>query len=109
MSADAPVKLKDFAAWLNEMPPGPSSFITTGVVVTPTTGWTVRLVEAHPQGINPLVKLLELQVTAPTGIVAQHVTDVAVRYEERPTKARYATAEVLYGHMALQLPVRSAT
>ena len=46
----------------------------TGDVTEPTTGWTVKLERAQPQGINPRILLLKLVEQAPTGIAGDAFT-----------------------------------
>jgi hypothetical protein len=73
-------------AWINKMPgPGtvPRLFVI-GTCVFPTSGWTVRLERAVPQGTNPQMLILHKIVTPPTGLVLQVITRVPVRYEEIP-------------------------
>ena len=40
----------------------------------PTTGWTVKLERAEPQGINPQILLLKLVEQVPTGLAGDVVT-----------------------------------
>jgi hypothetical protein len=61
----------------------------TGDVTEPTTGWTVKLERAEPQGINPRILLLELLEEHPTGRAGDIVTTHHVKYEEAPPKADY--------------------
>lgn len=93
-----PVKLlKDtFKAVLNKMPIGKPRLYVTGQVEAPTPGWTVKLVRAQPQGINPLILILELQATQPTGQVNQVVTRMDVRYDEDPAKEDYTNVTIRY-------------
>jgi len=76
------------------MPPGPARLKVTGAVETPTPGYTVTLCKAAPQGINPLILLLTLERTPPTGIVAQVLTTVPVEYVEE-TDFKYAQVTIL--------------
>jgi hypothetical protein len=66
----------------------------TGQITFPTTGYTVQLKKAEPQGINPAILLLDKVVTAPTGIVADHVVNAPVSYEEK-TSVRYEEVQIL--------------
>jgi hypothetical protein len=61
----------------------------TGDVTEPTTGWTVTLARAEPQGINPKVLLLKLVEQPPTGPAGDIVTTHHVKYDENPPKANY--------------------
>lgn len=94
-----PIKLdeKSFHARLDMMPPGPPRLIVYGTGEAPTTGWTVTLERAEPQGINPDVLILDVVAKAPDGIVAQHVTPVELRFEERPAHNNYAEVAIRYG------------
>jgi len=65
-----------------------------GQITFPTTGYTVQLKKAAPQGINPAILLLDKVVTAPTGIVADHVVNAAVSYEEKTT-VQYKEVQIL--------------
>ncbi|MDQ2688040.1 MAG: hypothetical protein M3Y28_09265 [Armatimonadota bacterium] len=76
------------------MPPGSARLKVTGAVMTPTPGYTVTLTEAHPQGINPFILLLRLELTPPTGIVPQHVVTVPVEYEKE-TDFKYTQVSIL--------------
>jgi len=71
-------------AWIDKMPGAPEKLFVIGTCVFPTTGWTVELRRASPQGINPKILLLDKIVTPPTGIVLEVITTVHVRYEEFP-------------------------
>jgi hypothetical protein len=53
---------------------------------TATTGWTVNLVRANPQGINPKILLLKLVEVKPTGLAGNIVTPHHVTYDENPEK-----------------------
>ncbi len=101
------VALKDFAALIEDDFTGRRKFIAKGVVVAPTTGWTVELLEMHPQGINPAVKLLRLEVTPPSGPAGQKVTDYPVQYTEIPPHAAYALAHIDYPPGSFTLKVQT--
>lgn len=66
----------------------------TGVVTFPTTGYSVQLKKAEPQGINPAVLLLDKVVTGPNGIVAHHVVNMPVSFEETTT-VHYKEVQIL--------------
>jgi hypothetical protein len=55
------------------MPPHPPRLNVFGECTTPTPGYKIELKEAVPQGINPLILLLEKTVIPPTGIEPQHL------------------------------------
>jgi hypothetical protein len=69
-------------AWINKMPGAPHRLYVIGTCVFPTTGWSVYLKRAIPQGINPNILILDKIVKPPTGIVIDVITTVHVRYEE---------------------------
>lgn len=77
---------KSFHAHLDEMPPRPPRLVVEGKGEAPTTGWTAELVPAKPQGINPEILILDVVAHAPGGIEAQHVTPIALKYEEKPAR-----------------------
>jgi hypothetical protein len=60
----------------------PARLRVEGTCVMPTPGYRLSLRRADPQGINPNILILELQVEAPTGIVTQVLTPTPVAYEE---------------------------
>jgi hypothetical protein len=78
------------------MPGHPAKLTVTGTCTFPTTGYKVKLRPSVPQGINPLDLLLDKVVIPPTGIVAQHVTDVEARYE-KVTDVKYKTVTIKGG------------
>jgi hypothetical protein len=65
-----------------------------GDVTEPTTGWTVSLERAVPQGINPKVLLLKLIEQKPTGAAGDIVTTHRVRYDEDPAKVEYTQVTI---------------
>lgn len=65
-----------------------------GELTFPTPGYKVTLKKKHPQGINPLVLLLEKTVVAPTGIEPDHVVTMPVDFEEH-TGFDYHEVEIL--------------
>ena len=65
-----------------------------GELTFPTPGYKVHLAKKTPQGINPLVLLLEKTVVAPTGIEPDHVATIPVSFEEHTT-TQYHEVEIL--------------
>jgi hypothetical protein len=84
----------DWSAFVNRQPPEPPRLIVTGTCEFPTAGFTVELRRHEPQGINPRDLLLDKVVTAPTGPVAQVVTQVEARFEEE-TSTGFDTVTIL--------------
>jgi hypothetical protein len=94
---------RDWHASHDHMPPGPKTLRVTGTCTFPTAGYAVKLRHHTPQGINPNDLLLDRIVLAPSGPVAQVITDVKVRYEEI-TDVEYTTVTILPGGPSI--PVR---
>ena len=82
-------KCKDWSATLHA-----NKLNVHGECTFPTPGFKVHLKKKEPQGINPLILLLEKTVTAPTGIEPQHVVTIAVSFEEHTT-THYHEVEIL--------------
>jgi hypothetical protein len=61
----------------------PARLRVEGTCVMPTPGYRLWLTRADPQGINPNILILKLQVESPTGIVPQVLTPTPVAYEEK--------------------------
>jgi hypothetical protein len=59
----------------------------TGSVTVPTTGFTAKLVEAHPQGINKEILLLKVEETKPTGPAGDIVSHIDVHFEKKHSHA----------------------
>ena len=66
----------------------------SGDVTEPTTGWTVKLERANPQGINPKILLLKLVEVKPTGNAGDIVTTHHVKYDENPAQAEYTQVTI---------------
>lgn len=65
-----------------------------GDVTEPTTGWTVKLERANPQGINPKILLLKLVEIKPTGNAGDIVTTHHVKYDENPAQLEYTEVTI---------------
>jgi hypothetical protein len=83
----------DWSAIHDFMPPRPAHLSVKGKCTFPTTGYTVTLKKKVPQGINPLILLLDKLVTPPVGPAADVVTTIPVVYEE-VTNVRYTEVEI---------------
>ena len=93
-----PLLLKEtFKAWIDHMPPGGPKLIVVGKVQVNTGGWQVSLRRRVPQGINPNILILDVIAQAPGGIVTQVITDIPLRYEERPPLHEYTQVNVVDG------------
>jgi len=100
---------KSFYARLDMMPPGPPALLVSGKGEAPTTGWTAKLEPAKPQGINPLILILDVVAKAPDGIVAQHVTQIDLKYEERPARNKYTEVTIRNGAQVFSKKVELVT
>lgn len=75
-------KTHDWHAWNNMMPGGPKSVHVTGSATVNSGGWTASLTKAAPQGINPEILMLNLEVTPPGGIATQPMLELPLSYSE---------------------------
>ena len=66
----------------------------TGDLTEPTTGWTVSLERAMPQGINPNILLLKLVEVKPTDAAGNIVTTHHVKYDEDPAQVEYTQVTI---------------
>jgi hypothetical protein len=69
-------------AWLDQMPPGPQKLFVIGEVLVGNPGVEVRLVRKAPQGFNPVILLLDLEMRQLPGMWPMVMTWKPVRYEE---------------------------
>ncbi|MBR1219176.1 hypothetical protein JQ557_14325 [Bradyrhizobium sp. U87765 SZCCT0131] len=91
-------------AWIDAMPGGPARLVVT-VDAFVEVDWTVTLVSAVPQGINPLVKLLRPEVQLPPGPVHSHAIGLrTLRYEE-PQPLAYTDVTIENGLLSLSAKV----
>jgi hypothetical protein len=88
------VKQETFKAVLSRGHHYKEELLVTGDVTEPTTGWTVELERAEPQGINPRILLLKLVEQPPTGLAGNVVTTHHVKYAEAPPKANYVQVTI---------------
>jgi Domain of unknown function (DUF6438) len=88
-----PANCHDWTAVHRHDPP-PPVLTVHGTCTFPTAGFAVELRRTEPQGINPRDLLLDRIVHAPTGPVAQVVTDVEALYIEH-TDFDYETVTIL--------------
>lgn len=57
-----PEHSQDWHAWVNAMPPGPSTLHVSGHVSVPDGNKVAKLVRAVPQGFNPRILMLDLEM-----------------------------------------------
>jgi len=65
-----------------------------GKLTFPTPGYKVHLKKQEPQGINPVILLLDKTVVPPTGKEPDHVVTVSVHFEEHTT-VHYTEVQIL--------------
>jgi hypothetical protein len=94
MPTEAKSNCKDWSAIHDFMPPAPPRLRVRGKCTFPTPGYKVSFRHHHPQGINPLILILDKTVVAPTGIEPQIVTTIDVEYQEQ-TAQHYTEVEIL--------------
>jgi len=86
-------KENSWTAVLDQMPPGPNKLTVEGQCTCPTVGYATTLSKAIPQGIDPLILVLDLATKAPSGTVNQLVTDYTATYVESPSPS-YRAVEI---------------
>lgn len=86
----------DWAAWVNKMPPGPASFHVEGTLHLPHPGFESSLTPRSPQGFNPRILMLDLNVRELDGMWAQVLTDQEVKYIVDPYDGDYEQVHILY-------------
>jgi hypothetical protein len=69
----------------------------TGEAMLIGTGTTAKLVLHVPQGINPAILLLDLDITSTGGIQGQIARWVKVRYEQKTSGRQYTEVDILSG------------
>jgi len=106
-------KTHDWEAWNNLMP-GIGSTKTihvTGKAKVNSGGWSAVLSKRVPQGINPAILMLDLQVTppAPGGVVILPVLDLPLEYSEQFSGDKFTRVQVFCGEKEVaNLPVKDA-
>ena len=96
-SAIGPNRIKSVIALANLQPPGPHHFYVRARVQVPTPGFHAHLKKAVPQGINPVILILDVALTPLPGIWPQHVTDIDAIYDDRHYTGDYEEVTVRYG------------
>lgn len=86
----------DWKAWGNVQPGSNQALNVTGKVTTATGGWKVALQERNPQGIDPRILILDLNVTppAPGSIVTQAVVVHPVHYQKKGAARKHDKVEI---------------
>lgn len=92
------IQCKDWHAWFNLMPPKPDTLHVVGDVVVPNPGVQPVLTMKEPQGINPTILLLDLQLVQQPGIWPQVVSCVQARFDRVLVKpSDYVSVQILHG------------
>jgi hypothetical protein len=87
----------EWSAWVNRMPPGPASLHVHGRVTMPHPGFEVRLARRTPQGFNPAILMMDLEVRELEGMWAQVLTEMEVSYVEDPYRTGgYRQVHIFY-------------
>lgn len=68
----------------------------TGEVEIIGTGTTAKLTKHQPQGFNPAILLLDLDIHSPGGIQGQIARFVKVAYEEKTSGRQYTDVDILF-------------
>ena len=95
-------------AWIDKQPGagggGPPLIVTVDAMVR--VDWGVDLVAASPQGFNPLVKLLKIDVKLPDGGAGSNaIAGRTLRYEEAPATNAYTDVTLLNGGQSVSAKV----
>lgn len=100
------LKNNTFKAWIDEMPPGPAhALFVTGETKPVEIDWKIALVRVVPQGINPTVLELRLDVQKPTGPHSNALASRTLRYEEKPPKEKYKSVHIQNDPDSFSIPV----
>jgi hypothetical protein len=74
--------IKDtFAAWVDKMPIKKNTLHVKGEIEYSGGGWSVELVPAIPQGINPAILILELSERH-DGVQTKPIVRIPVKFEK---------------------------
>jgi hypothetical protein len=95
-------RLKDFSARLDEHAAGGPRIIVSGTVTVWSPAYSPTLVPANPQGFNPRILLLRVEVTRSDRIVPQVAVDRTVELVVSPS---YDRVDIL--DFGVSLPVTS--
>ena len=105
MSAPKVNECGNWKAILNKQPIAKPSLKVTGECTFPTPGFSVKLVRAVPQGINPLILILNKEVTPPTGIEPQIITTIPAEYTENPAMEEYTDVTIMPDNTTIKVEV----
>lgn len=92
-------------AWIDKQPGGHNPLVVT-VDAMLEVDWGVTLVAAMPQGFNPRIKLLKVEVKLPDGTAHSNAIAIrTLRYEETPAADDYTDVTVLNGGQSVSAKV----
>jgi hypothetical protein len=91
------IKSRDWYARLDRMPSSPDGFRVVGEVYVPNPGIDPFLTPTQPQGINPMILLLDLYLIQKPGAWPRVVVWKSVRYDKVKPNAKYTQVQVLCG------------
>ncbi|MGO9118574.1 MAG: hypothetical protein ACLQPD_13330 [Desulfomonilaceae bacterium] len=89
------VETKNWYAWYNTMPPGPTRLYVIGDVQVGNPGVLAVLKMHEPQGINPKILMLDLTLAQRPGYWPQIVTTAHARYDEKAEVSTYTSVSIL--------------
>lgn len=92
------MKTKDLYAWINLMPPKPNDLHVIGEVLVGNPGIQAQLNMREPQGINPNILFLDLNLIQQSGMWPEVMTWVPVRYDKvlSPSSIIYTNIEFFH-------------
>lgn len=87
---------RDWHAWLNTMPPKPDDFHVSGDVLVSNPGVQPILTMREPQGINPTILILDLNLVQQPGMWPQVMTCASAKFDRvmPPNAANYQAVEI---------------
>lgn len=93
---------ESWAAWNDLRPPPPNAVHVVGSVQVTNPGIDVKLTKTIPQGFNPQILLLDLELTQKPGMWPQVLTWKQVRYESLLADAKFTHSEISCGTQVLK-------
>ncbi len=95
----------EWKAWINKMPMSPRAIHVVGDVEVPNPGVEVLLTMRVPQGINPSILQLDLNLVQKPGIWPQVLACVQGRFDRVfvPKEADYTAVEIFSGGVRVLL------
>lgn len=76
---------KEWSAWYDAQPTHPKTLHVKGICTFHAGGYDVKLIRRKPQNIKPSSCILDLAITAPTGIggIERGIRHIAAHYSEQ--------------------------